>query len=200
MVDPRDTVTDLLARIRGGDRQAVNDLFGVLKSELHLQASRRLHKERLGHTLQTTALVNEVYVRLMAGATLHCNDRAHFLTTAAKVMRQILVDHARSHASRQQAEDAHEGVQRVEDDAGLDEVVMDLERRVGNLIRFDAALERLAKDRPRAAVVVEKRFFAGLTLPKVAELLDVSLATVEGDWRLARAWLYQELRDFKEAM
>ena len=142
--------------------------------------------EREGHSLQATALVNEAYVRLVDGTAVHWNDRAHFLAVSARVMRRILVDHARARRTRKRGGDAA----KVTFDEGL---VVTTEPGP-DFAALDDALEALAKFDERKSRVIEMRFFGGLSVEETAAVLNVSPATVMGDWRLAKAWLKREMR------
>ena len=161
-------------------------LIPLVHQELHQIARRCMAGERVGHSLQATALVNEAYVRLVDGKTVAWQDRAHFLAVAARVMRRILVDHARArHAQKRGGEGA-----RVTFDEEL--VVTDEPRQ--NVLALDDALEALAKFDERKSRVVELRFFGGLSVEETASILQVSPDTVMRDWRLAKAWLQEEMR------
>jgi RNA polymerase sigma factor (TIGR02999 family) len=177
-------VTELLARISGGDRSAENALLPLVYAELHRQAATRMRSERPGHTLQPTALVHEVYLRLCASGGGNYRDRAHFFRLAAQLMRRILIDYAR----RRNAQRRGSGVT----PALLDEsfVVSDVD--LGNAIEVDDLLRKLAQVSPRQAQVVEMRFFAGLQEDDIAVSLGVDERTVRRDWLKARAWLHQQ--------
>jgi RNA polymerase sigma factor (TIGR02999 family) len=178
-------VTQLLVRWRSGDDRAREQLIPVVYDELRRMARRYLANERPGHTLQSTALVHEAYVRLVASQTPDWNDRAHFFGIAAQVMRQILVDHARKrHAARRGAD-----AQRVT----LDAAVALPERKGVDVLALDDALQTLAKLDSQQSRVVELRFFGGLTLEESAEVLGVSVSTVQRDWQTAKVWLRREL-------
>ena len=181
-----ENVTQLLNAWRQGDDSALEELTPLILHELHRRAQGYLRRERQGHTLQPTALVNEVYLRLVEQGSSTWNDRAHFFAVAAQLMRRILVDHARAH----RAEKRGGQVERVQ----LDEA-----REVGlgedlDLLALDDALHDLARLDARQARVVELRFFAGLNIEEAAEVLGISTATVTRDWRYARAWLVRQLR------
>jgi RNA polymerase sigma factor (TIGR02999 family) len=161
-------------------------LIPLVHQELHQIARRCMAGERVGHSLQATALVNEAYVRLVDGKAVAWRDRAHFLAVSARVMRRILVDHARAkHAQKRGGDGA-----RVTFDEGL--VVTDEPRQ--NVLALDDALEALAKFDERKSRVVELRFFGGLSVEETATILHVSSDTVMRDWRLAKAWLQGEMR------
>ena len=176
-------VTELLLAWREGDGAALDRLMPIVYSELHRLAHFHMAGERSGHLLQTTALVNEAYVRLV-GQERDWQDRGHFFAVAAQVMRRILVDFAR----RRGAEKRGGGAVSVP----LDEGTFSLER-ADELVRLDDALAALARIDARKAKVVELRFFAGLSIEDTATALDLSHATVERDLKFARAWLQREM-------
>lgn len=178
-------VTALLAQLSAGDRRAFEDLLPLVYSELKAAAQRQLSGERADHTLSPTALVHEVYFRLVGQREPHYNDRAHFLGVAARAMRRILVDHARTRARRKR--DGGQAVELTPDVAiGSDPQ---------EVIALDDALQRLADVDARQAQVVEMRYFMGLDLDETAEALGISRATVKRDWVLARAFLRDALGD-----
>ena len=152
--------------------------------ELRRLAHRYMKRERLGHSLQTTALVNEAYMRLVDYKRMQWQDRAHFFAVSAQVMRRILVDHARRQNLKRGA-----GVQHV----SLDETALVGGERSADLVALDDAMNELARLDPRKVQVVEMRFFGGLSVEETAEVLGVSPITVRRDWSLAKAWLYREL-------
>ena len=164
---------------------AGGDLSALLYAELKALAARAMRGERAGHTLQTTALVNEACLRVLGQQRLDPANRAQFLGVAAQMMRRVLVDHARRRAAAKRP--APE--QRV----AIEEI--DLPQAGQDLVGLDAALERLATISPRQARVVDLKFFAGMELEEIADLLDVARPTVVRDWRMARAWLQRELAD-----
>jgi len=179
-------VTALLLQWGKGDGAALERLIPLVHQELHKIARRCMAGERVGHSLQATALVNEAYVRLVDGKAVAWKDRAHFLAVSARVMRRILVDHARAkHAQKRGGEGA-----RVTFDEAL--VVTDEPRQ--DFVALDDALEALAKFDERKSRVVELRFFGGLSVEETASVLNVSADTVMRDWRLAKAWLQGEMR------
>jgi RNA polymerase sigma factor (TIGR02999 family) len=181
---PQD-VTGLLARWSGGDKDAERELFRVVYDPLRRIARRQLARVRPGHTLQTTAIVHEAYVRLAAREGSPWQDRAHFFAVSAKAMRHILIDYARSRGYAKRGG----GAARVT----LDEGAAPSAERPADVVALDEALARLQADYPRRSQVVELRYFGGLTNEEIAEVLKVSPATIERDWRYARAWLHQEL-------
>jgi RNA polymerase sigma-70 factor, ECF subfamily len=183
MPNPTDSVTELLHAWRGGDREALNRLIPLVHDELHRLAAGHMRSERPDHTLQTTALVDEAYLRLV-DAEVDWTDRAHFLAVAATVMRRVLVDHARGRDRGKRA-----GVK-----VTLEEAALVSPSASDDMLALDEALSRLATHDERAARAVELHYFGGLTYREIGEVLDVSEATVDRDLRLARAWLYNELR------
>ena len=179
----RGTVTQLLADVNGGDDSAYNRLLSVVHAELQKMAKSYMRRERDGHTLQPTVLVNEVYEKLIDVADWQ--NRAHFFGAAATCMRRILVDHARARSREKRGG----GLKRTifDDNFGFGEE-NDIE-----LLALDDALTKLRGVNERAANVVELRFFAGLSVDEIAHALDLGTATVKRDWRYARAWLHDEL-------
>jgi RNA polymerase sigma factor (TIGR02999 family) len=176
----------LLLKWGQGDQGALERLIPLVHDELHRIARCCMAGERVGHSLQATALVNEAYVRLVDGKAVAWHDRAHFLAVSARVMRRILVDHAR--ARHYQKRGGHAA--RVTFDEGL---VVTSEPTT-DFVALDEALEALAKFDERKSRVIELRFFGGLSVDETASVLKVSAATVMGDWRLAKAWLKREMR------
>ncbi len=177
-------VTGLLRAWSDGDRAALDQLLPVVYRELHRQAERFMRAQPPGHTLQTTALVHEAYLRLAIRENPEWNGRAHFFGVAAKAMRSILVDHARARGAAKRGGGAHAvTLSNLEDTDGQELDVLDL----------DDALERLAELDPRKGSLVELRYFAGLSIEEAAESLGISPATAKREWRLARAWLRREL-------
>jgi len=180
------TITHWLARLREGDPDALDRILPLVYEELRSLARAQLRREDAGHTLGATALVHEAYLRLADREKLSPADRRHFFAIAAQAMRRVLVDHAR-------------GRKRVKRGSGrlavpLDEVQEFIsDEAADELLALDEALDRLAQANPRAAHVVEYRFFAGLTLDETAAILGVSMKTVQRDWLLAHAWLRREI-------
>lgn len=186
MIGPnRDEVTRILRRAGEGSRTAVDQLLAVLYDELRRLAQGYLDGEQPGHTLQATALVNEVYLRLVHQDSAGFADRAQFFAAAATAMRRILVDHARGRKRRKR----DPGGVRLP----LDEAVACLEERAEDLVALDEALGRLADLDPQKARVVELRFFGGLTVAETCAVLHVPRRTVEREWTLAKAWLRAEV-------
>jgi RNA polymerase sigma factor (TIGR02999 family) len=179
-------VTGLLQQIADGDADAAAELVPLIYDELHKLAAHFMARERPDHTLQTTALVHEAYLRLVQQRSATWNNRAHFYGAAAGIMRRILVDHARARHTAKRGGRAYHVP--LEDAEGL------VGDRQDGLLRFDSALTRLAERSPRQVRVVELRFFAGLDVEETAEVLAVSVKTVKRDWSIARAWLLRELR------
>jgi RNA polymerase sigma factor (TIGR02999 family) len=177
-------VTGLLRAWSSGDRNALDELTSLVYEELHRLARRHLRSERPDHSLQTTALVNEAYLRLVDYTRLEVLDRAHFFAVSAQAMRRILVDHARRRNVKRGGDR-----QRV----SLDEVSTIGDARSTDMVALDDALRALTERDPRKARVVEMRYFGGLTVDEVASVLGVSAVTVMRDWRVAKAWLYREL-------
>jgi RNA polymerase sigma-70 factor (ECF subfamily) len=178
-------VTDLLDRWKAGDRDALDALVPQIYSELHSLAHRYLHGERSGHTLQTTALVNEVYLRLVKQGPFRVENRSHFIALAARLMRQILVDYARSHrAAKRGAECKVELTEDLEQPVTRDVDVMALDDALTALSQFDA----------QQSLIVELRFFGGLTIEETAAVLGASVASTKRDWSMAKAWLSREMR------
>lgn len=178
-------VTQLLREWSGGRQEARDELLGLVYEPLRAIASRHLHREREGHTLQPTALVNELYLKLVGQRSVAWNDRAHFFAVAAQVMRRILVDHARRKKSDKRGGDMIP----VTIGAALDLAAAE----TFDVVALDVALENLEKIFPQQARVVELRFYAGLTIDETASVLSVSPATISREWTMARAWLRREL-------
>lgn len=179
-------MTRLLLDWSAGNKAALNELIPLIEQELHRIAHQYMNRESPGHTLQTTALVNEAYLRLIDQKTVRWQNRAHFFAIAAQTMRRILIDHARKSARAKRGGKARQ--------ISLDEVAVISQERAGELIALDEALERLAALDPRRGRVVELRFYGGLNTDEVAEVLGISPNTVTRDWNMARAWLYRELQ------
>ncbi len=178
-------VTQLLVAWSKGDQAALEQLTPLVYRDLHRLAKGYLHGERPGHLLQTTALVNEAYLRLIDWKDVRWQNRAHFFGVSARLMRRILVDFARAHH-----QDKRGGAARQ---VSLDEAAAVSAERTAEFIALDEALERLAAIDPRRSRMVELRFFGGLSEEETAEVLKVSPRTVRREWSLARAWLHHEL-------
>jgi len=179
-------ITGLLRRWSRGDREALEQLLPVVYQELRRMAGRHLRRERAGHTLEPTALVHEVYLRLIDQREASWQNRAQFYGVAAQLMRRILVDHARARQA-----DKRGGTATV---LSLDEIGEPPgPRAVADVLAIDDALDRLARRDADQARIVELRFFAGLTVEEVARLLERSERTIKREWRMARAWLFRDL-------
>lgn len=178
-------VTRILTELSEGSPRAADELFPLVYDELRRVASKSLRSERPDHTLQATALVHEVYLRLVGQESAQWRGRAHFLAVAAQIVRRILVDHAR------RSKRLRRGGDRAK--IPLDQVAPISPAQDYDLLGLDAALSRLAEQMPRPARVVEMKFFGGATYDEIAEALRVTTRTIERDWRFARAWLFREL-------
>jgi RNA polymerase sigma factor (TIGR02999 family) len=176
----------LLLQWGQGDQGALDRLIPLVHQELHRIARRCMAGERVGHSLQATALVNEAFVRLVDGTAVAWHDRAHFLAVSARVMRRILVDHARARQYQKRGGDAAR--------VTFDEELAVTGEPGPDLVALDDALEALGRFDARKSRVIEMRFFGGLSVEETAAVLGVSPATVMGDWRLAKAWLKREMR------
>lgn len=177
--------TELLADCRNGSREAFDALFALTYADLRSKAHRILQSQPSGHTLSTTALVHESYLKLIRTEGLSLQDRAHFLAIAARAMRMVLVSYARNHT----AEKRGGGATSID----LDETLILSNERAEHMIALDEALEKLSQLNDRLSRTVELRFFGGLTIEETAEALDVASSTVKLDWQKARAWLRREL-------
>jgi RNA polymerase sigma factor (TIGR02999 family) len=187
MNEANPSITQLLVAWSDGDRAALDQLVPLVHAELRRLARSYLRGERQGHTLQTTALVNEAYLRLVGQKHVRWQNRAHFLAIAAQLMRRILVDYAR----RRQYQKRGGGAMQVT----LSEAESLGDQRAPDLVALDEALRSLAEIDPRRSQVVELRFFGGLSIEETAEVLKVSATTVERDWTVAKAWLHKSLTD-----
>jgi RNA polymerase sigma-70 factor, ECF subfamily len=182
---PSHNITELLRAWGAGDQSALEHLTPLVYEELHSLARRRMSRENEGHTLQATALIHEVYLRLVEFQSVRWQDRAHFYAVCARLMRRILIDMARSHDS----------LKRGGNDRKLtlhEELIVSADVPA-QLMDLEEALTKLARDDPRKSSVVELRFFGGLTVKETAEVLKVSQDTVMRDWSMARAWLLREM-------
>lgn len=182
-------VTLLLKRLSTGDQAARDELYPLIYSELHRLAAAQMARERRGHTLQPTALLHEAFLCLVKIREIDWVSRGHFFTMAAKVMRRVLISHARA----EQAEKRFDPRYRVD----LDSEQAVLPTRAPVLIALDSALERLEILSPRAYQLVELKFFGGLSFDEAALALNVSSRTLKRDWRIAKQWLYRELQEEK---
>jgi RNA polymerase sigma factor (TIGR02999 family) len=178
-------VTQLLVDWGNGDHRALEKLTPLVYQELKRLASRYLRRERSDHTLQSTALVHEAWLRLIDQRQVHWQNRAQFFGVAAEMIRRILIDHARSHQAAKRGDGALK--------LSLDEALFTPDRRDLDLVALDDALQDLARFDPQQSQLVELRFFAGLSIEESATVLGVSPATVKREWAAAKAWLYREL-------
>jgi RNA polymerase sigma factor (TIGR02999 family) len=183
----RQEVTQLQGEWSNGDEGPLGKLFPLVRPELHQLAHHYMSRERTGHTLQTTAVLNEAYLRLVDNTKPVWQGRTHFIAAAAQMMRHIMVDHARKY----QALKRGGGALKVT----LDEAALVTETRSQELLDLDEALERLAVQDARKSQIVELRYFGGLTVEETAEFLKLSQRTVEREWTAAKAWLYRELSE-----
>jgi len=183
--DTTQAVTRLLLQWTDGDANALDQLLPLVYDELRRLAQSYLRKENVGHTLQSTALVHEAYLRLIDQRNVSWQNRSHFFGIAAQMMRRVLVDHARAHNA---AKRGSGGIK-----VTLEEGLVAAEQRDVNVIALDGALNKLAEIDPQQSRIVELRFFAGLSIEDTAEVLKISPATVKRDWAMAKAWLYGEI-------
>ena len=181
MVPSAQQVTQLLAAWGGGDEAALKELMPLVYEELRRLARNCMARERPGHTLQTSALINEAYLRLVGQKNPHWQGRAHFFGIAARLMRQILVDYARKRNYAKRGGEARR--------VSLDEAMIVSKERAAEVVALDEALKSLAEIDPRQSKIVELRFFGGLSIEETAEVLHVSPGTVMNDWTMAKAWL-----------
>jgi RNA polymerase sigma-70 factor (ECF subfamily) len=179
-----DDVSALLRAWSDGDQSALDRLTPIVYDELRRLARRYMKRERPGHSLQTTALVNEAYMRLVDYERMHWQDRAHFFAVSAQLMRRILVEHARRHNLKRGGDVQH---------VSLEEAAVVGGGQDTDMVVLDDAMNALARIDPRKVQVVEMRFFGGLSVEETAEVLKVSTVTVKRDWRAAKLWLYREL-------
>jgi RNA polymerase sigma factor (TIGR02999 family) len=179
-------ITQLLSNVQQKQPGAEEQLLGMVYNELRHIAAAYMRRERPGHTLQPTALVHEAYLQLVDQTRVNWQSRAHFFGVASRLMRRILVDHARSHLAEKRGGSAQK--------LSLDEAIGVARRREVALDAMDDALNTLAEVDPRQSRIVELRFFGGLTVEETAEVLGTSTATVEREWRMAKAWLHGQLQ------
>src|SRR5277367_1885980 len=182
--DPSGQVTQLLQHWVQGDEKALRDLIPVVYQELRRLARSHLQSERPNHTLQSTALVNEAFVRLLGAQPIELQNRAHFIAVASRLMRQILVDYARNRRAQKR-----DGGCRLDYDALLDLPI----NGDAELMALDDALRELSRIDARQAQIVEMKFFGGLSAPEISRVLGLSRATVDRDWSTARIWLHQQM-------
>jgi RNA polymerase sigma-70 factor, ECF subfamily len=181
----KEEVTQLLGDWSAGDERALEKLIPLVQPELERLAHHYMSRERAGHTLQTTALLDEAYLRLLGNPPPLWQNRTHFVAATAQLMRRIMVDHARERQSLKRGG----GALRV----SLDEARLVCDTRSEQLLALDEALARLAEQDPRKGHIVELRYFGGLTVAETAEFLELSQRTVEREWNMAKAWLYRAL-------
>lgn len=188
------TVTHLLDAIRAGNHEALNALFPLVYQELHAQAQAQRRRWHGNHTVNTTALVHEAYLKLVDQTQIPWQSRAHFFGVAARAMRHILIDYAKRSRRKKRGGDAHKiPFDAVEGAVAAPDIPLDLGDRADAFVALDEALQRLARISERQCRVVECRFFGGMTIPDTAAALGISPATTKRDWVLAQAWLYREL-------
>ncbi|HQR35264.1 MAG TPA: sigma-70 family RNA polymerase sigma factor [Blastocatellia bacterium] len=179
-------VTQLLRNWQGGDQAARDQLLGIVYDELRRQAARYLRRERPDHTLQPTALVHEAYLQLIDQSRVSWENRAHFFGAAARLMRRVLVDHARAH----QAEKRGSGEEKL----ALDEAIAVPESKDLNILALNDALEELARLDEQQSRIVELRYFGGLSIEETATITGVSPATVKREWAMAKVWLHNQIK------
>jgi RNA polymerase sigma factor (TIGR02999 family) len=178
-------VTQLLLKWSDGDTAALDQLVPLVHSELRRIARRYMGRQRPGHTLETSALINEAYLRLVDQRRVEWKDRAHFFAASAKIMRNILIDNARKYRYKKRGEGARK--------VGLDEAAAVPEQRAAEFVALHDALDELENVDPRKSQIVELRFFGGLNIEETAEVMKISPATVQREWRAARAWLQRAM-------
>ncbi len=178
-------ITQLLNDWSDGNRDALDELLPLVYTELHRQAANFRRKERINHTLQTTAIIHEAYLKLIQQRDIHCLNRNHFFAIASIAMRRVLVNYAKAR-SRDKRGGAGEAV-------SLDDQAIAVEEESYEVVALDEALDRLAKIDETQAKVVELRYFSGLSLEETAEVMEISRATVAREWQMAKAWLHKEL-------
>lgn len=180
-------VTELLLAWGNGDKEALDKLIPLVHDELYRLAARQMRGEKRGHTLQTTALVNEAYCKLVDLKSIRWQNRAHFFAIAAQMMRRILIDHAKTRARAKRGGADHKKI-------SFEETAYVSDSRAADLISLDDALTQLAKRDALKSRIVEMKFFAGLTFEEIAEVEHVSSRTIEREWRKAKAWLYDAIQ------
>ena len=179
-------ITQMLIELTGGNKDVVNQILPHIYDELRRLAGSYLRRERADHTLQPTALVHEAYMKLIDQKQVHWQNRAHFFGIAAQVMRRILMDHARKHTAEKRGGDA--------DKLPLEEEILVVSHeRSADLIALDDALQALSQFDEQKAKIVELRYFGGLSIEETAEVIGVSVPTINRQWRMAKAWLHAEL-------
>ena len=185
MTNSPNEITQLLISWSRGDGTAMNQLIPLVEVELRRLAKHYMGRENPGHTLQTSALINEAYIRLIDQQSVQWKDRAHFFAVSAQIMRHILIDHARSHRSAKRGGGARK--------IPLDELEAVSDQRATELLALDDALNTLAVLDPRKSQMIELRFFGGLSIEETAEAMGISPMTITREWRLAKAWLHREM-------
>jgi RNA polymerase sigma-70 factor (ECF subfamily) len=185
---PAESVHLLLAKWKAGDQNALDDLIPLVYNELHAMAHHYLRAERPDHTLQTTALIHEAYLRLAEQGPFPTENRNHFVAIAATLMRQVLVDYARRYRANKRGADCT-----IKLESNF-ELASPKEEKDVDVLLLDDALNRLAERDPQQSRIVELRFFAGMTVEETAAVMDISPATVKRDWSMARAWLLRRLK------
>ncbi len=188
-LEPSADLSELLRAWGEGDQRALQKLTPIVYDELHRLASRYMKRERAGHSFQTTALVHEAYIRLVDYKRMQWQDRVHFFAVSSQLMRRILVERARRHNLKRGGRNPH---------LSLDDAATLGDGRSANLVALDDAMNALNVLDPRKVQVVEMRFFGGLKVEEIAEVLGVSQVTVMRDWSTAKAWLYRELAGVKD--
>jgi len=178
-------ITEFLARWRAGDQEALEQLIPLVYTELRNIARNHLRGERPGHTLQSAALVHEVYLRLLDQKPFEAENRAHFLAVASRLMRQILVDYARSHAAAKRGADLQ---------VDFNTALVVSKERSAELVALDDALNQLSRIDEQQGRIVEMRFFGGLTIEQIGEVLGISRSTVKREWNVAKAWLTRQMK------
>jgi len=186
MAPASEGITQLLINWRDGDKAALDQLMPLVYEELRRLARGFMGRERNNHTLQTSALINETFLKLVDQDETNWQNRAHFFAVSAQIMRHILIDHARSYGYEKRGA----GAQRL----GLDDVKVFSEGRAGELVALDDALTKLAAIDPRKSRLVELRFFGGLNIEETAEVMNLSPTTVQREWRAAKAWLQRFIK------
>ena len=178
-------ITEFLARWRAGDQEALEQLIPLVYTELRNIARNHLRGERPGHTLQSAALVHEAYLRLVDQKPFEAENRAHFLAIASRLMRQILVDYARSHAAAKRGADLQ---------VDFNTALVVSKERSAELVALDDALNQLSRIDEQQGRIVEMRFFGGLTIEQIGEVLGISRSTVKREWNVAKAWLTRQMK------
>jgi RNA polymerase sigma-70 factor, ECF subfamily len=189
---PPDDITQMLIELTDGNHEVVDQILPRIYDELRRLAGSYLRRERSDHTLQPTALVHEAYMKLIDQRNVRWQNRAHFFGIAAQVMRRILMDHARKHLAEKRGGEAEKLPLE-------DEILVVSHGRSAELLALDEALERLGAMDPQKAKIVELRYFGGLSIEETAEVIGVSVPTINRQWRMAKAWLYSEISGDKSS-